>query len=29
MVFSPLADWKVRLFVMDMLDREVDSLLGS
>ena len=29
MVFSPLADWKVRLLIIGMLRREVDSLLGS
>ena len=28
MVFSPLADWKVRLLVMGILDKEVDGLLG-
>ena len=29
MVFSPLEDWKVRLFIMGMLDEEVDGWLGS
>ena len=29
MVFSPLADWKVQLLVMGILDRKVDGLLGS
>ena len=29
MVFSPLEDWKVRLFIIGMLDRKVDGLLGS
>ena len=28
MVFSPLADWKVQLLVMGILDKEVDGLLG-
>ena len=29
MVFTPLADWKVRLLSMGMLGKEVDSLLGG
>ena len=29
MVFSPLADWKVRLLVIGMLGKEVGGLLGS
>src|ERR1700743_3379358 len=29
MVFCPLADWKVRLWVIGMLGREVSGLLGS
>ena len=29
MVFSPLEDWKVRLFIIGMLGREVNGLLGG
>ena len=29
MVFTPLADWKVQLLSMGMLDREVSGLLGG
>ena len=29
MVFSPLEDWKVRLFIIGMLGKEVSGLLGS
>ena len=29
MVFSPLEDWKVRLFIIGMLGREVDGWLGG
>ena len=29
MVFSPLADWKVRLFITGILDKKVDGLVGG